>query len=86
MGCDLRDQLGIQYLETDDLMNRARQRLNQAVTQTNIECANTELRRIEAYKNDVLREFVDHCQDHGCATPELEGICGLELTSRSKVA
>jgi hypothetical protein len=46
---------------------------------TNIECAGTELRRVEEYRHDTLREIVEHCESHGCATAEMEAICGLDL-------
>ncbi|MGB7763086.1 MAG: hypothetical protein WBL61_24845 [Bryobacteraceae bacterium] len=51
----------------------------------NIECANTELRRVEEYRHDLQREIAEHCEIHGCGTPELEAICGLELASREVV-
>lgn len=86
MGCELRDTLGIQYLEVVDLVRHAERRLNHAVTLTNIECAKTELRRVEEYRQDTLRDIVNHCERHGCATLELEGICGLELVARRMVA
>jgi hypothetical protein len=79
MGCELRDTLGIRYLEAVDTVRRAQQRLNHAVTMTNIECAGTELRRVEEYRHDTLREIVEHCESHGCATAEMEAICGLDL-------
>ncbi len=86
MGCELRDQLGIQFLAALDSMRRAQQRLNHAVTLTNIECARTELRRVEAYRLDMLREIVDHCERHDCATPQLEEICRVPLGTRLAVA
>jgi len=52
----------------------------------NIECASTELRRVEEYRLDTLREIADHCEDHGCGTPELEAICGLHLVSEELVS
>ena len=86
MGCELRDTLGLQYLEAIDLVRGAQYRLSHAVTLTNIECASTELRRVEQYRHDTLREIVYHCESHGCATVEIENICGLELVVRRMVA
>ena len=68
------------------LVRRAQHRLSHAVTLTNIECASTELRRVEQYRHDTLREIVYHCESHGCATVEIENICGLELVARRMVA
>jgi hypothetical protein len=51
------------------------------VTNTNIECANTELRRAERYRLDALHEIIEHCDSHDCATPEMEEICGHSLGS-----
>jgi hypothetical protein len=86
MGCELRDQLGIQYLAAVESVRRARHRLNYAVTLTNIECARTELRRVEDYRLDLLREIVDHCESHDCATSHLEEICQCPLGARLAVA
>jgi hypothetical protein len=82
MGCELRDTLALQYLEAQDMQRRAARGLVQAVTLTNIECAKTELRRVEAYRQDIVRELVSHCESHACGTEELEGICGISLSSR----
>lgn len=68
------------------MVDRAKRRLSHAVTLTNIECAVTELRRVEDYRLDTLREIVEHCESHMCATPELEGICGHEVVSGRMVA
>jgi hypothetical protein len=68
------------------MVDRAKRGLQNAVTRTNIECATTELRRVEEYRLDALREIAKHCESHGCATPELEAICGLELVSREMMA
>jgi len=86
MGCELRDQLGIQYLAALDLVRRAQQHVNQAVTVTNIECARTDLRRVEQYRLDILREISGHCDSHDCATRHLEEICRQQLRSRLAVA
>jgi hypothetical protein len=75
MVCDLSDELGIRYLLVLDMVRRAERDLYQAVTLTNIECATTELRRLEGYRLDILRELVQHCGSHACATPEVEEIC-----------
>ncbi|MGA2041285.1 MAG: hypothetical protein ABSH42_18555 [Bryobacteraceae bacterium] len=82
MHCDLREQLADQYLRVLDLVDRARHALRVSVTQTNIECATTELRRVEEYRHDLLREIAGHCEDHACGTAKLERICGLALVSR----
>jgi hypothetical protein len=82
MGCELRDQLGIQYLVALDLVRRAQQRVSCAVTSTNIECARTEMRRVDEYRFDLLQEIIDHCESHDCATEELEEICRCTLRSR----
>jgi hypothetical protein len=79
MPCELREVLANQYLRVLDLVDRAKHRLHTSVTRTNIECATTELRRVEEYRLSALREIAEHCESHGCATRELEGICGLEL-------
>jgi hypothetical protein len=79
MCCELREDLTKQYLRTLDLVDRAQNRLRNAVTRTNHECATTELRRVEEYRVAALRHIEEHCQSHGCATAELEGICGLAL-------
>jgi hypothetical protein len=68
-----------------DLVDRAKHRLLTSATQTNVECAKTELRRVEDYRHDVLREIAEHCEGHGCGTQKLEKICGLELVSREVV-
>lgn len=75
MVCEFSDELGIRYLVALDLVRQAKLDLYQAVTLTNVECATTELRRVDGYRLDILRELVEHCGDHGCATPELEEIC-----------
>jgi len=67
-------------------MDRAKHRLRNSVTQTNIECANTELRRVDEYRHDLLREIAAHCKSHLCATQKLESICGLELVPREAVS
>lgn len=85
MHCELRDDLASKYLRVLDLVDRARHRLRTSATQTNIECASTELRRVEEYRHDVLREIAGHCESHGCGTQELERICGLELVSPEPV-
>lgn len=84
MGCELRDELGSRYLAALSLVRRAQIRLNCAVTLTNIECANTELRRVEQYRLDALRQIDEHCANHGCATESLEEICGQPLGSRKR--
>jgi len=75
MVCEFSDELGIRYLMALDLVRDAKRNLYQAVTLTNVECATTELRRLEGYRLDVLRELVEHCESHRCATPELEELC-----------
>lgn len=75
MGCELRDELGRRYLAALNLVRRAQLHLHHAVTDTNIECATTELRRVETYRLDLLREINLHCESHGCATAGLEEIC-----------
>jgi len=60
----------------------AQQRLARAVTNTNIECANTELRRVDEYRLDLLREITDHCESHDCATEHIEEICRQPLIAR----
>lgn len=82
MGCELRDDLGSQYLASLDSVRRAQQRLNCAVTIMNVECARTELRRVEDYRHAVLLEILDHCESHDCATQDLEELCGQLLGSR----
>jgi len=84
MHCEHRDGLASQYLRVLDLVDRAKHRLLTSATQTNIECAKTELRRVEDYRHDVLREIAEHCEGHGCGTQKLEKICGLELVSAKK--
>jgi len=73
--CEVRDDMGIQYLLALDLVREAQRELNQAVTVMNRECALTKLRRVEEYRRDVFRELVEHCESHGCSTPETEEIC-----------
>ena len=75
MVCEFSDELGIRYLVALDLVRRAQRDLYQAVTLTNVECATTELRRVEGYRLDILQELAKHCESHGCATQELEEIC-----------
>ena len=82
MHCELREELTNQYLRVLDLVDRAKHRLRNAVTRTNIECATTDVRRVEEYRLDALREIAEHCESHGCGTPGLEAICGLELVAR----
>jgi hypothetical protein len=86
MSCELREALTAQYLRVLDLVDRAKHRLLTAVTRMNIECATTELHRVEDYRLAALREIAEHCESHGCGTLELEGICGLELVSRELVS
>lgn len=86
MGCELRDQLGTQYLAALEMVRRAQQRLNQAVTVTTIECARTELRRVEEYRLDILREITHHCVSHDCATEHMEEVCRQPLRARLAVA
>ena len=73
--CEVRDELGIQYLLALDLVREAQLELYQAVTLMNMECAATKLRRVEEYRIDMLRELVEHQESHGCSTPELDEIC-----------
>jgi hypothetical protein len=84
MGCELRDELGSRYLAALNLVCRAQHRVHYAVTLTNIECANTELRRVEQYRLDVLRQIDEHCESHDCATEQLEEICGQVLGNRKQ--
>ena len=84
MGCELRDELGTRYLAALSLVRQAQQRLTYAVTLTNIECANTELRRVEQYRLDVFRQIDEHCANHDCANESLEEICGQPLGSRKQ--
>lgn len=84
MGCELRDQLGARHSVALNMMRRAQKRLSSAVTATNIECANTELRCVEEYRLDLLREIVEHCESHECATAEMEQICGRSLETRKR--
>jgi len=84
MGCELRDELGSQYLAALNLVHRAQQRLNCAVTFTNVECARTELRRVEDYRLAVLHEITEHCENHNCATEQLEEICQQPLPLKSR--
>jgi|ERR1017187_96637 hypothetical protein len=86
MCCELIEGLAGQYLRALDLVDRAKLKLRNAATQTNAECAATELRRVEEYRQDTLREIAGHCENHGCATRELEELCGLELVSAEMVA
>lgn len=67
--------MGIQYLLALDLLREAQREVYQAVTFTNMECASTKLRRVEEYRLDMLRELVEHCESHGCSTPESVEIC-----------
>jgi hypothetical protein len=86
MYCEPKEVLTSQYVRVLDLVDRAKHRVLTSVTQTNIACATTELRRVEEYRLAVLREIAEHCEGHGCATPELEAICGRELVSRDMVS
>ncbi|MGB7762609.1 MAG: hypothetical protein WBL61_22435 [Bryobacteraceae bacterium] len=79
MRCNLREEATREYLRALDLVDRAKNRLQNAVTRMNIECATTELRRVEEHRLAALRDIAEHCASHGCGTPELEGICGLHL-------
>jgi len=83
MGCQLSDELGRQYLGILSSVSRAQQRVHYAVTRTNLECAQTELRRLDEYRQDVLRQIVEHCEIHDCATQELEDICRQPLGVRA---
>lgn len=82
MGCELRDELGSRYLAALNLVRQAQHRLNSAVTNTNIECARTELRRVEEYRLDVSRQMIEHCESHDCATEHVEEICQQPLGAR----
>jgi len=86
MCCKLINELASQYLRARDLVERANHKLRNAATQTNAECAATELRRVDEFRQDTLREIAEHCENHGCATRELEELCGLELVSAEMVA
>jgi hypothetical protein len=83
MGCQLTAELGRRYLGALNSVRRAQQRVNHAVTVTNLECANTELRRLEEYRQDILREIIEHCEIHDCATQELEDTCRQPLGVRA---
>lgn len=85
MSCNLRETLTTEYVRALDLVDRAKHRVCTAVTRTNIECAATELRRVEEYRLDSLRLIAEHCESHGCATQELEAICGLELVPQREM-
>ncbi len=86
MVCELSEELGIQYLMALDLVRRAQDHLNRAVTVTNIECASTELRRVEGFRRDILQTLAEHCDSHGCATPELQEICQYPIGTRTMAA
>ena len=86
MYCERREEATSQYVRVLDLVDRAKHRLLTAVTRMNIECATTELSRVEEYRLAALREIAEHCESHGCATPTLERICGLELIARQVVS
>jgi hypothetical protein len=69
-----------------DSVDAAKHRLQNAATRMNAECAMTELRRVEEYRLDTLRDIAGHCEDHCCGTPELEAICGLHLVCADLVS
>jgi hypothetical protein len=75
-----------QYTRVLDSVDAAKHRLQNAATRMNAECAMTELRRVEAYRLDTLREISGHCDHHGCGTHELEAICGLHLACHELVS
>jgi hypothetical protein len=74
------------YLRVLNSVDAAKHRLQNAATRMNAECAMTELRRVEEYRLDTLREIAAHCELDGCGTFELEAICGLHLVSDEAVS
>jgi len=86
MCCELRESLTRQFLRALDSLGAAKHRLQNAATRMNAECAMTELRRVEEYRLDTLREIAGHCELHGCGTHELEAICGLHLVCADLVS
>lgn len=86
MRCELRDDLTRRYLRALNSIDAAKHRLQNAATRMNAECAMTELRRVEEYRLDTLRDIAGHCETHRCGTLELESICGLHLVCPELVA
>jgi len=83
MHCDLRDELGKNYLLAAVQAEDARRELGWAFTPTLAAIAATRLERLEGYHTAVLRELVSHCTVHGCATREIARLLGGLLPNPS---
>jgi len=82
MNCELRDELGIEYLLATDQVQDATRELDWAVTITQRECAATRRHRLEAHRLYIQQALADHCEQHGCANAEVDEM----LPGRAPVA
>jgi hypothetical protein len=74
MTCTLVENLALEFLFAVDAVAEARLEMRHAVTNTQLECAATRFARLEGHRLSMLRELMEHCQQHNCATPEIESM------------
>lgn len=86
MFCDVSDELAITYMLALDAVAAARQELNHAVTQMQIECASTQLYRVAAHRLSAFRDLAVHCECHGCTTPEIEELLAPRYSAQLEVS
>ncbi len=86
MACDICEDLAISYMLAVDAVAGARKELNQAVTQTQIECASTKLFRVEAHRLGMLKALQAHCDAHGGARGEVQALLAAEARQESSAA
>jgi hypothetical protein len=82
MTCELRDELGIQFLMAADQVCDASRELSWAITVTQTVGAKTRLQRVREFWSDMQRDLVTHCAEHGCADEEIRDL----LAAKSAVA
>ena len=84
-GCD-RDELIVRYLLSLDELDNSTREASRAFTMTQAECVATKRRRVEAHKLSAFDALLSHCKEHGCLTPELAELTGVQYRLNAKQA
>jgi hypothetical protein len=80
MCCKTRDELSIDYSLALDQVSDAKRKVNSAITITQLECASTRMGRVEGHRLFVIGELLSHCEQHKCATPEIQELFPVGLS------
>jgi hypothetical protein len=72
MDCIIRDELSAHYCLALDQAKDARRKVIWAVTNTQLESASTRMARVEGHRLFAIGELLSHCEQHQCATPEVQ--------------